>query len=56
MAHPIYPRLRIFDGTSVDVKIASVIAEKAAKCEREVVIFFNNHSHEHVLGELNFYA
>ena len=56
VAHPMYPRLRIFDGSSVDVKIAALIAEKAAKCERVMVILDSNHTHEHVLGELNLYA
>ena len=54
--HPMYPRLRIFDGSSVDKKIASVIAEKAKKCQRVMVILDSNHTHEHVLGELNLYA
>ena len=56
VAHPMYPRLRIFDGSSVDAKIESVIAEKAAKSERVMVILDSNHTHEHVLGELNLYA
>ena len=56
VAHPMYPRLRIFDGSSVDEKIASVIAEKAAKSHRVMVILDSNHTHEHVLGELNLYA
>lgn len=54
--HPMYPRLKIFDGSSVDTKIASVIAEKAGNCERVMVILDSNHTHEHVLGELNQYA
>ena len=56
VAHPMYPRLKIFDGSSVDVKIAEAIAQKAAKCERVLVILDSNHTHEHVLGELNLYA
>ena len=56
VVHPMYPRLRIFDGSSVDGKIASVIAEKASKCERVLVILDSNHTHKHVLGELNLYA
>ncbi len=56
MTHPMYPRLRIFDGSSVDAKIVAVIAEKASKCERVMVILDTNHTHEHVLGELNLYA
>ena len=56
VAHPMYPRLRIFDGSSVDKKIASTIAEKAANCQRVMVILDSNHTHEHVLGELKLYA
>ena len=56
LAHPMYSRLRIFDGSSVDAKIASVIAEKAARCERVIVILDSNHTHEHVLDELNAYT
>ncbi len=56
VAHPMYPRLRIFDGSSVDEKIVSVIAEKAANCQRVMVILDSNHTHEHVLGELKLYA
>ena len=54
--HPMYPRLRIFDGSSVDMKIAAVIGERAAKCDRVMVILDSNHTHQHVLGELNLYA
>ena len=56
VAHPMYPRLKIFDGSSVDEKIATVIAEKAAKCRRVMVILDSNHTHDHVLAELNLYA
>ena len=56
LAHPMYPRLRIFDGSSLDTKIALVVSEKAAKSERVMVILDSNHTHEHVLGELNLYA
>ena len=54
--HAMYPRLKIFDGSSVDNKIASSVAEKAAKCNRVMVILDSNHTHDHVLGELNLYA
>ena len=56
VVHPMYPRLRIFDGSSVDETIASIIAEKASKCERVMVILDSNHTHAHVLRELNLYA
>ena len=56
VAHPMYPRLKIFDGSSVDEKIATVIAEKASKCHRVMVVLDSNHTHDHVIGELNIYA
>ncbi len=56
MAHPMYPRLRIFDGSSIDEKIAQEVSQKASQCERVMVILDSNHTHEHVLGELNLYA
>ena len=56
VAHPMYPRLRIFDGSSVDEKIASVIAEGATKRQRVMVILDSNHTHEHVLSELKLYS
>ncbi len=56
LAHPMYPRLRIFDGSSHDEKIAQEFSQKASQCERVMVILDSNHTHEHVLGELNLYA
>ena len=56
LAHPMYPRLRIFDGSSLDDKIAFEVSQKALQCERVMVILDSNHTHEHVLGELNLYA
>ena len=40
----------------MSIEIASVIAEKASKCESVLVILDSNHTHEHVLSELNLYA
>ena len=56
MAHPMYPRLRIFDGSSLDEKIAQEVSRKASQCARVMVILDSNHTHDHVLGELNLYA
>ena len=43
-------------GSSVDIDIASIIADKAAKCKQVMVILDSNHTHDHVLQELNLYA
>ena len=56
LAHPMYPRLRIFDGSSLDEKIAQEVSRKASQCQRVMVILDSNHTHLHVLGELNLYA
>ena len=56
MTHPMYPRLRIFDGSSLDEKIALQVSQKASQCERVMVILDSNHTHEHVLSELNLYS
>ena len=56
LAHPMYPRLRIFDGSSLDEKIALEVSQKALQCDRVMVILDSNHTHQHVLGELNLYA
>ena len=56
LAHPMYSRLRIFDGSSLDEKIAQEVSKKALQCQRVLVVLDSNHTHEHVLGELNLYA
>lgn len=56
VAHSMYPRLRIIDGSSVDEKIAELVSEKAARGQRVLVILDSNHTHDHVLRELQLYA
>ena len=56
LAHPMYSRLRIFDGSSLDEKIAQEVSKKALQCQRVLVVLDSNHTHKHVLGELNLYA
>jgi len=56
VAHPMYPRVRVFDGSSLDADIAATIGRKASSCERVLVVLDSNHTHEHVLGELRLYA
>jgi len=56
VAHPMYPRVRVFDGSSLDADIVATIARKASSCERVLVVLDSNHTHEHVLGELRLYS
>lgn len=56
VAHPMYPRLRIIDGSSVDEQIAGLVSKKAAQCQRVLVVLDSHHTHDHVLRELQLYA
>ena len=56
VAHPIYSRVGVFDGSSVDPNIATTIAQKASSCERVLVVLDSKHTHEHALDELRLYA
>jgi len=56
VAHPMYPRVRVFDGSSLDADIAATIGRKASSCKRVLVVLDSNHTHEHVLVELRLYT
>jgi len=56
VAHPMYPRVKVFDGSSLDADIAATIGRKASSCKRVLVVLDSNHTHEHVLVELRLYT
>ena len=49
-------RVQMIEGSSVDPAIIKTVREKAAGKQRIVVILDSNHTHDHVLGELEAYA
>ena len=54
--HPMYKRISMIEGSSVDDKIADKVCA-FAKGKKKILISFNsNHTHEHVLKELELYA
>ena len=54
--HPMYKRIIMFEGNSVSEEILSKI-RKIAKNKKRVMVFLDsNHTHKHVLKELEFYA
>ena len=55
-AHPMYDRIDMIEGSSVDDVIAAQVAEVAAKAERVMVVLDSNHTHAHVFRELELYA
>lgn len=55
-AHPMASRIRMLQGSSTDPDIVSQVKAIAAKHQRVLVCLDSNHTHEHVLGELQAYA
>jgi cephalosporin hydroxylase len=55
-AHPLADRISMFEGSSTDTDIVATIRRKAGSFERVLVCLDSNHTHDHVLAELNAYA
>ncbi len=54
--HPMYKRIKMIQGSSVSSDTISKVAEIAKGKQRVLVTLDSNHTHEHVLQELNLYA
>jgi cephalosporin hydroxylase len=55
-AHPMAHRIQMIQGSSIDPAIVSKVREVAAGYRRVLVSLDSNHTHEHVLAELEAYA
>jgi cephalosporin hydroxylase len=55
-AHPLAGRIEMIEGSSVDPKVVSAVRHRAAGEPRVLVSLDSNHTHEHVLAELEAYA
>jgi cephalosporin hydroxylase len=55
-AHPMFKRITLIEGSSVDPTVVSSIAEIAAQSRRVLVCLDSNHTRGHVLQELHAYA
>jgi cephalosporin hydroxylase len=55
-AHPAFPWIRMFEGSSVSPSIVREVSQIAASKDRVMVFLDSNHTHEHVLAELRAYA
>ncbi|MFG1479231.1 cephalosporin hydroxylase family protein [Xanthobacter sp. V4C-4] len=55
-AHPLAPKIQMLQGSSIDEEIVSQIRSQAAAAQRVMVFLDSNHSHAHVLAELEHYA
>jgi cephalosporin hydroxylase len=55
-AHPLYRRITMIEGSSVDPSVLGQVEEAARGRERVLVCLDSNHTHDHVLAELEAYA
>jgi len=54
--HPMYKRITMIEGSSVDEEIVGKVKEFANGKQTVLVVLDSNHTHKHVLDELNLYA
>ncbi len=55
-AHPLFRRITMIQGSSIDPEIIARVRQAAAGKKRILVCLDSNHTHEHVLAELEAYA
>jgi len=55
-AHPMASRIRMVQGSSIDPAIVAQVRSMAAGHQRVLVCLDSNHTHDHVLAELDAYA
>lgn len=55
-AHPMASRIRMIQGSSIDPEVVKQVREMAEEHSRVLVLLDSNHTHDHVLGELDAYA
>lgn len=53
--HPLAGRIHLFTGSSTDMMVYSKIFQAIGKNKKVLVVLDSNHSHKHVLDELNIY-
>ena len=55
-AHPMASRIQMFQGSAIDAEIIKHAVDFTSDYERILVCLDSNHTHDHVLAELNAYA
>ena len=54
--HPMARRIEMVEGSSIDAEVIERIRTRASGCQRVLVCLDSNHTHAHVLAELEAYA
>lgn len=55
-AHPLFRRMHLIEGSSIDPAIAGRVCERARLRSRVLVVLDSNHTHAHVARELELYS
>ncbi|WP_368670749.1 cephalosporin hydroxylase family protein [Limnothrix sp. PR1529] len=55
-SHPMFKRISMIQGSSIDSQVVDLVHQKATSKERILVCLDSNHTHDHVLAELEAYA
>lgn len=55
-AHPMFKRISMIEGSSIAPDVIAQVAARTASKHRVMVCLDSNHTHEHVLAEMNAYA
>lgn len=55
-SHPLAERITLIEGSSISSKVIDIAANAAASAESVLVCLDSNHTHDHVLAELQSYA
>jgi cephalosporin hydroxylase len=55
-AHPLFRRISMIEGSSISTDVVLAASTKASKHNRVMVFLDSNHTHKHVLAELQAYA
>jgi cephalosporin hydroxylase len=56
VAHPMYKRITMIEGSSIDDDVVAKVKSECGDAKKIMVILDSNHSHKHVLAELESYA
>jgi cephalosporin hydroxylase len=54
--HPLSPMITLIEGSSIDAETVSQVAEAIMDFKKVLVFLDSNHTHDHVLAELELYA
>lgn len=54
--HPLYPRLTLIEGSSIDPNVVERVFKEAKDHKKILICLDSNHTHDHVLKELETYA